>query len=113
MVAYNGCPSSCSRCSGQVRHHHPGADRGRVAERVRFRGYFAFIAVWSVLVYSPMCHWVWATDGFLFQMGAIDFAGGTVVHASAGVSGLIAVIYLGSRRGYPGTAIHPTTWSWP
>jgi Amt family ammonium transporter len=74
---------------------------------VRVRGYVIFIALWSILVYSPLCHWVWASDGFLFKLGALDFAGGTVVHISAGISGLIAVFYLGARRGYPRTAMHP------
>ncbi|MGZ8546940.1 MAG: ammonium transporter, partial [Sulfuricurvum sp.] len=63
-----------------------------------------------LLVYNPLCHWVWASDGFLFNIGAkgaIDFAGGTVVHISAGVSGLVAAIYLGSRRGYPYQVIRP------
>ena len=85
----------------------PALIAGAFAERVRFRGYAIFIAGWSLLVYSPLCHWVWAADGFLFQAGAIDFAGGTVVHISAGVSGLIAALYLGARRGYPRTAMHP------
>ena len=85
----------------------PALIAGAFAERVRFRGYVIFIALWSLLVYSPLCHWVWAADGFLFQAGAIDFAGGTVVHISAGISGLIAALYLGSRRGYPRTAMHP------
>ena len=69
-------------------------------------------ALWSLLVYSPLAHWVWAPDGFLFQMGAIDFAGGTVVHISAGISGLVAALYLGARRGYPRTAMHPNNLSW-
>ena len=85
----------------------PALIAGAFAERVRFRGYAIFIAAWSILVYSPLCHWVWAADGFLFQAGAIDFAGGTVVHISAGVSGLVAALYLGARRGYPRTAMHP------
>ena len=89
----------------------PALIAGAFAERVRFRGYAIFIALWSLLVYSPICHWVWSSgpgaEGFLFQLGAIDFAGGTVVHISAGVSGLIAALYLGARRGYPGTAMHP------
>jgi Amt family ammonium transporter len=62
------------------------------------------------LVYSPLCHWVWASDGFLYNIwanGAIDFAGGTVVYISAGISGLVAAIYIGSRRGYPKTSIPP------
>jgi Amt family ammonium transporter len=66
--------------------------------------------LWSLLVYNPLCHWVWASDGFLFNLGAkgaIDFAGGTVVHISAGVSGLVAALFLGSRRGYPYQVIRP------
>jgi Amt family ammonium transporter len=88
----------------------PALIAGAFAERVRFKGYVLFITLWSVLVYSPICHWVWARDGFLFNMGAggaIDFAGGTVVHISAGISGLVAALYLGSRRGYPDTAMNP------
>jgi Amt family ammonium transporter len=86
----------------------PALIAGAFAERVRFRGYAIFIALWSILVYSPLAHWVWAADGWLFQLGAIDFAGGTVVHISAGISGLVAALYLGSRRGYPRTAMHPS-----
>jgi ammonium transporter, Amt family len=86
----------------------PALIAGAFAERVRFRGYAIFIALWSILVYSPLCHWVWAADGWLFQLGAIDFAGGTVVHISAGISGLVAALYLGARRGYPRTAMHPS-----
>jgi len=85
----------------------PALIAGAFAERVRFRGYAIFIALWSLIVYSPLAHWVWAADGFLFQAGAIDFAGGTVVHISAGVSGLVAALYLGARRGYPRIAMHP------
>jgi Amt family ammonium transporter len=61
-------------------------------------------------VYNPLCHWVWSTDGFIYNLGArgaIDFAGGTVVHISAGISGLVAALYLGSRRGYPYQVIRP------
>jgi Amt family ammonium transporter len=88
----------------------PALIAGAIAERVSFKSYFFFIALWSVLVYNPLCHWVWASDGFLFNIGAkgaIDFAGGTVVHISAGVSGLIAALYLGARRGYPYQVIRP------
>jgi len=60
-----------------------------------------------LLVYCPLCHWVWAKDGFLNLMGVQDYAGGIVVHISAGVSALVAAIYLGARRGYPQTAMHP------
>jgi Amt family ammonium transporter len=88
----------------------PALIAGAFAERVNFKAYCFFIALWSLLVYNPLCHWVWAADGFLFKMGAkgaIDFAGGTVVHISAGVSGLVAALYLGARRGYPYQVIRP------
>lgn len=88
----------------------PALIAGAFAERVSFKGYILFITIWGLLVYNPLCHWVWAEDGFLFNlgpMGAIDFAGGTVVHISAGVSGLVAAIYLGKRRGYPQRHLRP------
>ena len=88
----------------------PALIAGAFAERVNFKGYVIFIALWSLLVYSPICHWVWAADGFLFNlgaMGAIDFAGGTVVHISSGVTALVAALYLGARRGYPKNVMHP------
>lgn len=86
----------------------PALIAGAFAERVTFKGYVVFITLWGLLVYNPLCHWVWASDGFLYKMGAIDFAGGTVVHISAGVSGLVAAIYLGARKGYPNTAMPPS-----
>lgn len=85
----------------------PALIAGAFAERVKFRGYCIFIALWSLIVYNPLCHWVWAEDGFLFKKGAIDFAGGTVIHISAGAAALVAALYLGARRGYPRTAMHP------
>jgi Amt family ammonium transporter len=88
----------------------PALIAGAFAERVNFKAYCFFIAIWSLLVYNPICHWVWSSDGFLFHLGAkgaIDFAGGTVVHISAGVSGLVAALYLGARRGYPYQVIRP------
>ncbi|NTU93573.1 MAG: ammonium transporter [Chlorobiaceae bacterium] len=89
----------------------PALIAGAFAERVNFKGYLVFIALWCILVYSPICHWVWAADGFLFNlgaMGAIDFAGGTVVHISSGVTALVAALYLGARRGYPRNVMHPS-----
>lgn len=80
----------------------PALIAGAFAERVRFGGYCLFIALWGLLVYNPLCHWVWSDGGFLFNMGAagaIDFAGGTVVHISSGVSALVVVLYLGARHG--------------
>jgi Amt family ammonium transporter len=88
----------------------PALIAGAFAERVSFKAYVVFIALWGLLVYNPLCHWVWAEDGFLYNMGAngaIDFAGGTVVHISAGVSGLVAAIYLGARRGFPYHVVRP------
>lgn len=89
----------------------PALIAGAFAERVRFKAYCIFIALWSVLVYNPLCHWVWASDGFLFNLGAkgaIDFAGGTVVHISSGVSALVIALYVGVRKGYPQSAMHPS-----
>ncbi len=111
-VSSNGVPDLVfAMFQGKFAIITPALIAGAFAERVRFRGYVIFIALWSLLVYSPLCHWVWSSapgsEGFLFQLGAIDFAGGTVVHISAGISGLIAALYLGSRRGYPRTAMHP------
>jgi ammonium transporter, Amt family len=86
----------------------PALIAGAFAERVTFKGYVIFIALWGILIYNPLCHWVWASDGFLFKLGAIDFAGGTVVHISSGVSGLVAALYLGRRRGFPKTTMPPS-----
>jgi Amt family ammonium transporter len=88
----------------------PALISGALAERVYFRGYIMFIALWFLAVYSPLCHWVWASDGWLFNAGAagvIDLAGGLVIHVSAGISALIAALYLGPRRGYPKLAAQP------
>jgi len=88
----------------------PALISGAIAERVYFRGYILFIVLWFLFVYSPLCHWVWAPDGWLFNAGAngvIDLAGGLVIHVSAGISALVAAIYLGPRRDYPKTAMHP------
>ena len=89
----------------------PALIAGAFAERVNFRGFLVFIALWSILVYSPICHWVWAPDGFLFNLGpkgAIDFAGGTVVHISSGATALVSALFLGARRGYPRNVMHPS-----
>ncbi|MFH1154184.1 MAG: ammonium transporter [Pseudomonadota bacterium] len=82
----------------------PALISGALAERVYFRGYTLFIALWFLFVYCPLCHWVWASDGWLFNMGAagaIDLAGGMVIHVSAGISALVVALYLGPRKGYP------------
>tara|TARA_Y100001972_G_C7661485_1_gene333701 strand:+ start:1496 stop:2821 length:1326 start_codon:yes stop_codon:yes gene_type:complete len=88
----------------------PAIIAGAFAERISFKSYCVFIALWGILIYNPLCHWVWASDGFLFNLGAngaIDFAGGTVVHISAGVSGLVAAIYLGARKMHPHLPMSP------
>lgn len=90
----------------------PALIAGAFAERVRFKSYCIFIALWALLVYNPLCHWVWYSGadeaGFLYKMGTIDFAGGTVVHISSGISALVLALYLKARRGYPKTAMHPS-----
>ena len=88
----------------------PALISGALAERVYFRSYCVFIALWFLLVYCPLCHWVWASDGWLFNAGAagvIDLAGGLVIHVSAGFSALVVALFLGKRLGYPKTTIQP------
>ena len=88
----------------------PALISGALAERVYFRSYCVFIALWFLLVYCPLCHWVWASDGWLSNAGAagvIDLAGGLVVHVSAGFSALVVALFLGKRHGYPKTTIQP------
>ncbi|HLA16240.1 MAG TPA: ammonium transporter [Candidatus Limnocylindrales bacterium] len=75
----------------------PALITGAFAERKRFGAFVLFTILWSILVYSPIAHWVWAADGWLFNLGALDFAGGTVVHASSGVSALIVALLIGRR----------------
>ena len=72
---------------------------GSIADRMKYSAFMAFIAIWVILVYAPITHWVWAADGWLFKAGALDFAGGTVVHINAGVAGLVAAYMLGKRAG--------------
>jgi ammonium transporter, Amt family len=76
----------------------PGLVVGAVAERIRFTAYVLFIALFSLLVYAPIAHWTWHPEGFLFQMGALDFAGGTVVHISAGCAALAGAMVLKARK---------------
>jgi Amt family ammonium transporter len=88
----------------------PALISGALAERVYFRGYIAFIVLWMLIIYCPLCHWVWASDGWLFNAGAsgvIDLAGGLVIHVSAGFSALMVAIFLGPRKGYPKTPMAP------
>jgi ammonium transporter, Amt family len=79
----------------------PALISGAFAERMKFGAYLAFIVLWSMLVYVPVAHWVWNPGGWLFKMSALDFAGGTVVHATAGASALVCALVIGARDGYP------------
>jgi Amt family ammonium transporter len=85
----------------------PALITGAVAERMKFKTYLVFMLLWSTLVYDVVAHWVWGTGGWLRNMGALDFAGGTVVHVSSGVSALVAALLIGRRRGYPDTPMPP------
>lgn len=85
----------------------PALITGAFAERMKFSAMLAFSVLWSILVYSPVCHWVWEAGGWLFAAGALDFAGGTVVHINAGVAGLVAAIMLGKRVGFGKEAMPP------
>jgi len=73
---------------------------GALADRMKFSALLVFVTLWTLLVYSPIAHWVWHPNGWIFALGALDFAGGTVVHINAGVAGLVGAIVLGKRTGY-------------
>ena len=79
---------------------------GAIVERMNFTAYVAFISLWSVIVYAPIAHWVWG-GGWLADMGAWDFAGGTVVHVNAGIAALVAALVVGRRQGYPSSSLLP------
>lgn len=79
----------------------PALISGAFAERMKFSAYLLFIFLWSTLVYDPVAHWVWAEGGWLLKLGALDFAGGTVVHLTAGISALVCAIVIGKRQDYP------------
>ncbi len=78
----------------------PALITGAFAERMSFRAFFIFSMLWITLIYDPIAHWVWGVDGWIHRMGALDFAGGTVVHISSGVSALAGALMVGRRRGY-------------
>lgn len=80
---------------------------GAFAERMKFSSMLIFSALWLLAVYIPICHWVWAGSGWLFNKGLLDFAGGTVVHITAGVAALVAAVVIGKRDGFPTTAMPP------
>ncbi len=79
----------------------PALISGAFAERMKFSAYIVFISLWSLLVYVPVAHWVWGDGGWLLKLGALDFAGGTVVHLTAGVSALVCALLVGKRNKYP------------
>ncbi|MBI1623223.1 ammonium transporter [Comamonas suwonensis] len=85
---------------------------GAVVERMRFATLLVFAALWSVAVYAPVAHWVWEGGGWLNQLGALDFAGGAVVHVNAGVAALVCATMLGRRRGYGTEAFEPHSLGW-
>ncbi len=78
----------------------PALITGAFADRMKFSAMCVFMALWSVLVYCPIAHWVWGTGGFLNDAGVLDYAGGTVVHINAGIAGLVCALVIGNRRGY-------------
>jgi len=79
----------------------PALITGAIADRMKFSAWFWFLGLWALLVYTPVAHWVFSPAGWLFRRGALDFAGGTVVHINAGIAALVAVIVIGRRRGWP------------
>jgi len=85
----------------------PALITGAIAERMKFSAYLLFIVFWATFVYFPVCHWVWGQGGWLGEMGALDFAGGTVIHINSGAAALVACLMLGKRNGYGRDAMHP------
>jgi len=85
----------------------PALISGTFAERLRFPAFALYMLLWSTLIYNPLCHWVWGGGWIGAQIGALDFAGGTVVHISSGISALVTALYLGKRVGYPEQAMPP------
>ncbi len=85
----------------------PALISGAMAERMKFKAYVIFILLWATLVYDPICHWVWNPGGWLFKLGALDFAGGTVVHMSSGFTALVIALMLGRRKGFPDEPLLP------
>ena len=85
----------------------PALITGATADRLKFGGYVVFLGLWLVLVYGPVAHWVFAPSGWLARRGALDFAGGTVVHINAGIAALAVVLVIGRRRGWPGEGLAP------
>lgn len=80
---------------------------GAFAERINFKGFFVFSILWAIFVYNPVTHWIWSTDGWLYKLGTLDFAGGIVVHVNAGIAAIVTALMLGKRRDYKDHAIPP------
>jgi len=78
---------------------------GAFAERINFKGFLVFSILWAIFIYNPVTHWVWSSDGWLYKLGTLDFAGGIVVHINAGIAAIVTAIMLGKRRDYKGHAI--------
>jgi Amt family ammonium transporter len=80
---------------------------GAFAERMKFSGFLLFTILWATFIYDPVAHWVWGVGGWLRDLGALDFAGGTVVHINAGIAALATALFIGKRKGYSGSAVPP------
>jgi ammonium transporter, Amt family len=102
-TATHGSVPSLAFCAFQMMFAviTPALISGAFAERMRFSAYAIFITLWSLVVYVPVAHWVWADEGWLLKLGALDFAGGTVVHLTAGTSALVCALVIGKRLKYP------------
>jgi Amt family ammonium transporter len=103
VLANHGSVPALSFCAFQMMFAviTPALISGAFAERMRFSAYVIFIMLWCLLVYVPVAHWVWAEGGWLYGLGALDFAGGTVVHLTAGISALVCALVIGKRLKYP------------
>lgn len=118
-VGFSGVGADPSTYAGTIPHElfamyqmmfaiiTPALITGAFAERIKFPVFLIFIVAWATLIYDPLAHWVWGAGGWLGKLGALDFAGGTVVHISSGVSGLIAAIMIGKRKGHGKTTMTP------
>ena len=78
---------------------------GAFAERINFKGFLIFSILWAIIIYNPVTHWIWSSDGWLYKLGTLDFAGGIVVHINAGIAAIVTAVMLGKRRDYKGHAI--------
>lgn len=118
-AGFNGVGADPSSYAGTVPHElfamyqmmfaiiTPALITGAFAERIKFPVFLVFTLAWGTLVYDPLAHWVWGSGGWLAGLGALDFAGGTVVHISSGISGLVACIMIGKRKGHGKTVMAP------